>query len=102
MQGRTASFSTFIDAQFDEAIFERRTERGPGDLDDLLVLDPQLKASSCLATTPGLSLQPTSLQPSFRPRPPIQLLDYFSTPPKKKKKTQEKKKETPPHGSGTL
>ena len=44
MQGRTATFSTFSDAQFDEAAFEAQIEgRSPDD--DLLVLDRQTEGA---------------------------------------------------------
>ena len=39
MQGRTATFSTFSDSQFDEAKFEARLTGVRMPLDDLLVLD---------------------------------------------------------------
>ena len=45
MQGRTETFSTFNDAQFDEAAFEAPTDRRPPDIFDLLVLDPQAQGS---------------------------------------------------------
>ena len=41
MQGRTATFSTFSDSQFDEAAFEARLTRRPDDLDGLPLLDRQ-------------------------------------------------------------
>jgi len=44
MQGRTATFSTFSDAQFDEGDVRGAADRGRYWLDDRLVLDPQLKA----------------------------------------------------------
>ena len=45
MQGRTATFSTFSDAQFDEATFEAQLTVGPDAHDDLLVLDPQTEGA---------------------------------------------------------
>ena len=41
MQGRTATFSTFSDAQFDEATFEAQLTADRMSCDGLLVLDPQ-------------------------------------------------------------
>ena len=40
MQGRTATFSTFSDAQFDEATFEAQLTANWHALNDLLLLDP--------------------------------------------------------------
>ena len=45
MQGRTATFSTFSDAQFDEAAFEAQLTGGQHAHDDLLVLDPQAEGA---------------------------------------------------------
>ena len=45
MQGRTATFSTFSDAQFDEAAFEAQLTGGPDGLDGLLLLDSQAQGA---------------------------------------------------------
>ena len=45
MQGRTATFSTFSDAQFDEAAFEAQLTGDRMPADDLLVLDPQTEGA---------------------------------------------------------
>ena len=44
MQGRTATFSTFSDAQFDEAAFEAQLTGDDGH-DDLPLLDPQTEGA---------------------------------------------------------
>ena len=43
--GPDRDFSTFSDAQFDEATFEAQVSGGPDALDDLLVLDPQTEGA---------------------------------------------------------
>ena len=45
MQGRTTTFSTFNDAQFDETAFEAQLAEGPDVPDDLLVLDPKTEGA---------------------------------------------------------
>ena len=45
MQGRTATFSTFSDAQFDEAAFEAQLTADRMAIDGLLVLDPQTQGA---------------------------------------------------------
>ena len=45
MQGRTATFSTFSDAQFDEAAFEAQITESRKPHDDLLVLDRQTEGA---------------------------------------------------------
>ncbi len=59
MQGRTTTFSTFSDAQFDEARFEAQLT---GERMALMICwywILKLKAGSCQATTPRLSRQQT-------------------------------------------
>ena len=45
MQGRTATFSTFSDAQFDEAAFEAQLTARSECHDDLLLLDPETEGA---------------------------------------------------------
>jgi len=70
MQGRTATFSTFSDAQFDEAAFEAQLT---GDRMRLVICwywIVKLKTRFCQGTMPRRSRQPTRRRRCFGPQPP--------------------------------
>ena len=82
MQGRTSAFSTFSDAQFDEAAFEAQITGG-GSPRGLSVLDPQIdRRGSCRATTSRRSRQPTRRKRCFGPLPSNSRGSTTSTTPR--------------------
>jgi hypothetical protein len=76
MRGRTASFSTFTDAQFDEAAFEARLTPDRSATMVCLYWIVKLKTDSCQATTPRRSRRPTERKRCSGPRLPRSI---FST-----------------------
>ena len=79
MQGRTATFSTFSDEQFDEAAFEAQLTADSDRHDDLLVLDPQIEGTVPVRRLRrGARGSRQGEGPCFGPQPlQVQLLDYF-------------------------
>jgi len=81
MQGRTATFSTFNDAQFDEAAFEAQltSDRMPTMICWYWIV--KAKARFMSPTTPRRSRQPTRRRRCFGPRPPISLCSTITITP---------------------
>jgi len=79
MQGRTATLSTFSDAQFDEAAFEAQLtgDRMPTMICWYWIM--KAKARFLSATTPRRSRPPTKRRGCFGPHPPISLCSTITT-----------------------
>ena len=79
MQGRTSTFSTFSDAEFDEAAFEAQIDGGSGRPPrSAFTGSSNCRPGSCRATTPRRLRQPARRRRCFGPYPSISSgCDYF-------------------------